>query len=353
MTAPLVVDGAHGEGGGQVLRTALALGVALGRPVRVVRIRAGRPRPGLRPQHLAAVRALATISGADLDGDRVGSSDVTIAPRRLIAGDWRVDVGAEQGSAGAVTLVFHALLLPLLCAPGPSRLTLVGGTHVPWSPPVHHVQEVFLPALAPLGVHAAMTLRRFGWYPAGGGEVEATVEPARRWRGLRADGGDGGAGTADAIRGLSLVSRLPPAIAERQRERVLARLAAAGVSAEVALAADETARGPGTVVWLARRGRAGFSALGQRGLPAERVADAAADALLAWRASGAALDEHLADQLLPVLALAFEPSSFTCPLISAHLRTVAWVVEQLLPARVVLDPGPPARVHVTPGGAPQ
>ena len=346
MIPPLIVDGAQGEGGGQILRTALGLGTALGRPVRVVNVRAARPRPGLRPQHLAAVRALAAVSAGRLDGDRLGSTDVTLAPGALQGGRWHIDVGAEQGSAGAVTLVFHALLPALLLAPGPSSLTFVGGTHVPWSPPVHHVQEVFLPLLARVGVRAAMTLQRVGWYPAGGGIAEVQVAPGRPEHGLRLDPGD--AACRVPLRGLSLVSHLPAAIAERQRARARARLDAAGIRAEIALACDTAAAGPGSFVWLVRPGLAGFSALGRRGLPAERVADIAVEACLAWHASGAMLDEHVADQLVPVLALSPEASRFTCPRVSPHLRTVARVVEQLTGARVVLDDGPPAQVEVLP-----
>jgi RNA 3'-terminal phosphate cyclase (ATP) len=219
-------------------------------------------------------------------------------------------------------------------AEGSSRLTLIGGTHVPWSPPVHYVTEVFLPALAPAGVAAAVTLRRWGWYPAGGGEITAQVAPARELRGIAIR-----PSPEAGVLGLSAVSRLPRSIAERQRRRTEERLAAAGVAAEIAVEDDQQALSPGTVVFLAARGHAGFTALGRRQLPAERVADGAVDDLLAWRASGAAVDAHLADQLVPILALARGGSSYTCPVISPHLRTVAWVVEQFLPVRITLHDG--------------
>jgi RNA 3'-terminal phosphate cyclase len=148
--------------------------------------------------------------------------------------------------------------------------------------------------------------------------------------------------------GLSAVARLPRTIAERQARQADARLAAAGVAARIAIEEAPDAGGPGTVVLLAQRGRAGFSALGRRGVPAERIADAAVDALLAWRATGAALDTHLADQLLPFLALARGPSRFTCATVTPHLATVAAVVGTLLPVAITLEPGPPARVTVTP-----
>jgi RNA 3'-terminal phosphate cyclase (ATP) len=281
-------------------------------------------------------------------GDRLGSTELGFRPHTLRAGDYRFDVGAIRASAGSVTLLGQAVLLPLALASAPSRLTLVGGTHVPWSPPAHYLAEVFLPALADIGVEAELVLRRWGWYPAGSGEVELTVRPARRLAGF----GPKPPGASSPVRGLSAVSRLPRAIAERQQQRVLARLGTAGIAAEIAIQEDRTAVGPGTLVFLSIRGRAGFSALGRRGLPAEQVADDAVDQLLAFRGSGAAVDDHLADQLVPFLALARSPSDVRCPLLSPHLESVAWVVEQVLGARVELDAGPPARVRVTPVGGP-
>lgn len=341
----LNLDASHGEGGGQILRTALSVAVLCRRPVTLTRIRAGRPKPGLQPQHLTVVRALATISDAQVEGDRLDSTELRFIPRALRGGNYRFDVGAIKESAGAVSLVFQALLLPLTFADAPSRLTLLGGTHVPWSPPVHYLTEVFLPALGEIGVTAHVVLRRWGWYPAGGGEIEATITPGGKLDGLAlqapADFG--------LISGLSAVCQLPRSIAERQCQRALDRLSVAGMRAEIAVKEDTTARSPGTLLFLSVRGRAGFSALGRRGVPAERVADEAVDAFLAFQASRAAVDDRWADQLVPFLALAQRDSSLTCPTVSPHLRTVAWVVQQFLPAGIELDEGHPARVSIRPG----
>ncbi|HSE94122.1 MAG TPA: RNA 3'-terminal phosphate cyclase [Methylomirabilota bacterium] len=344
MAGVLTLDGSRGEGGGQIVRTALALAVALGRRVAIERIRLRRPRPGLQPQHLTVVRALAAISDAAVEGDALDSTAVSFAPRTTRAGEYRFDVGAVKGSAGSVSLLLQALLLPLAGADRPSRLTLVGGTHVPWSPSVHYLTTVFLPALRALGVAADLTLRRWGWYPAGGGEVEATIEPIRRVDALVV----AAPATPVVLTGCSAVSRLPRSIAERQRCRAETRLAAAGLKADIAIEEDRTAIGAGTMIFLGVPGRAGFSALGRRGLLAERVADAAVDALLEWRESAAALDVHLADQLLPFLVLADGVSSFTCPEVSLHLRTVAWVVQRFVPAQIALLDGRPARVEIHP-----
>jgi RNA 3'-terminal phosphate cyclase (ATP) len=343
----LTIDASQGEGGGQVVRTALALSVAVGRPVTLRRIRSRRPKPGLQPQHLTVVRALAAIASADVSGDALDSSELTFAPRALRGGDYRFDIGAIRGSAGSVSLLFQAVLLPLACAAEPSRLTLIGGTHVPWSPPVHYLTSVFLPALGRIGLEAEVALHRWGWYPRGGGEIAATIQPSARWNGLRFEDQAPG----PRITGVSAVSRLPVHIAERQRAQALERLRQRGIGADIALVEDRQALGPGTVLFLAvtgDRAHAGFSALGRLGVTAEAVADEAVDPLFAYLDSGAAVDEHLADQLVPFLALARGPSSFTCPTRSSHLETVARLVEEFVPVRVSFGEGRPSEVRITP-----
>jgi RNA 3'-terminal phosphate cyclase len=179
------------------------------------------------------------------------------------------------------------------------------------------------------------------WYPAGGGEIEATITPAARIAALTATAPP----SPLQIAGCSLVGRLPRSVAERQRRQAEARLAAAGLSAAITIE-EARALGPGTMLFLRADARAGFSALGRRSVPAERIADEAVDALLDWRQSGAALDVHLADQLVPFLAPADGPSSFTCPVLSGHLRTVAWLVQQFLPVEITLHEERPARVEI-------
>jgi RNA 3'-terminal phosphate cyclase (ATP) len=212
---------------------------------------------------------------------------------------------------------------------------------------VPYLDTVFLPALRRIGVTAELSLRRWGWYPAGGGELEASISPSGSWSALQWEEDSG----PPAVGGLSAVSRLPRSIAERQRARALERLLAAGLAPDIAIAEDQTARGPGTLVLLTATGQtasAGFSALGRRGVPAEAIADEAVEPLLAYLRCRAAVDDHLADQLLPFLALAAGPSRFTCPSVSSHLRTMAWLVEQMLPVRVTLHDDRPARVVIGP-----
>jgi RNA 3'-terminal phosphate cyclase (ATP) len=175
----LHLDGSYGEGGGQILRTALSLAAVTRMPVRIERIRAGRPKPWLRPQHLTAVQALARDCQAETSGVHLTSQTLTFRPRVPQGGHYLIDMAAKPGSAGSVSLIAQALLPPLLLAGAPSTLILKGGTHVPWSPPVHYLSDVFLPTLALVGAKVELTMERWGWYPQGGGEVRLKITPTR------------------------------------------------------------------------------------------------------------------------------------------------------------------------------
>jgi RNA 3'-phosphate cyclase len=319
----LHLDGSYGEGGGQILRTALSLAATLEQPVKIDHIRAGRAHPGLRPQHLAGVLALARITNAEVTGAELHSRELTFRPRRAQPGRYFFDVAEKTGSAGSVTLLAQALLPPLLAATRPSHLTLRGGTHVAWSPPAHYVLHVFLPALAQLGAKVEMSLNRWGWYPRGGGEVSLEIHPAPRLSGVKwltlPDYRE--------FRGISAASKLPEHVARRQAERLKSRL---GGDLPVELVQAE-GLDAGSMVLLYGP-NAGFDALGARGKPAEKVADEAADAFLLFKDRQAAVDRHLADQIVLYLARANGPSSFITPEITLHLLTNLWVIEQFLGA---------------------
>jgi len=317
----LHLDGSYGEGGGQILRTSLSLSALLGVPVRVQGIRAGRPKPGLRPQHLTAVRALARVTAAEVTGAELDSQELTFRPRASQAGDYLFDVAEKTGSAGSVTLIAQALIPPLLRAAGPATLTLRGGTHVPWSPPAHYLAHVFLPALALLGAEVTMTLKRWGWYPRGGGELRLEVNPAPALAGVDWRGPP----PAAAFQAISAASRLPEHVMRRQAARLKARLGESLAVAEI----EAGGLDPGSFVFLWGP-RAGFDALGARGKPAEKVADEVADAFLRFQQSRAALDRHLADQVVLYLAQARGPSRLTTEEVTSHLLTNVWVMEQFL-----------------------
>lgn len=348
----LTIDGSYGEGGGQVLRTALALAAITGRPVRIEQIRAGRRKPGLRPQHLTAVRALAKICDAELEGARLNAQELTFVPQTAPqAGTYTFDVAqvAKGGSAGSVSLLFQAVLLPLALAEGTSQLTLRGGTHVAWSPPFDYLKRVYLPTLARTGIEAKVNIRKWGWYPIGGGEVQATVQG-------RSGTAPGGLdleqrGALLRVRGLSASSNLPKHIRVRQERAALQALRSRGVNARVDVV-DAPSKGQGTVVFVwaeCEEVLAGFTSLGERGKPAEQVAEEAVQGLLAFLPGEGALDEHLADQMVLPLAVAQGTSRFMTVAVTGHLLTVAWVVNQFFPGsvRVEGDEGRPGTCTIT------
>ncbi len=317
----LHLNGSYGEGGGQILRTSLSLAALLGESVRITDIRAGRKKPGLRPQHLMAVKALAQITRAEVEGADLGSRELIFRPRSIQAGTYSFDVAEKTGSAGSVTLVAQALLPPLLAARGPTTLTIRGGTHVAWSPPAHYLPAVFLPALAELGAEATLILSRWGWYPRGGGEVQLRIQPAgelapRTWS---------TAPDPEDFQGLSAASRVPTHVIQRQAKRLRERLGRGLPVAEMEAASLD----PGSFVFLWGP-RAGFEALGARGKPAEKVADEVVEEFLRFQQRQAALDRHLADQVLLYLARAAGLSQFTTEEITQHLLTNIWVIEQFL-----------------------
>jgi RNA 3'-terminal phosphate cyclase (ATP) len=324
------IDGSQGEGGGQILRTALSLSTHLNGPITIENIRANRPKSGLRPQHLTAVKALQEICGAEVEGLAVGSRRIVFKPGRVKPGPYFFDVG----TAGSVTLIVQALLLPLALGAGPSRIVLRGGTHVPWSPPFHYLSEIYLPTLALMGIQTEVRLKKWGWYPKGGGEIEVDIRPVKILQPLDLDR----PWEPEQVKVLCASSNLPGHILEREERRIREILETRGLEAQFEVLEGQ-AIGQGNLVFIAaRKGQAaaGFSALGAKGKPAEQVAEEAARSFLSFLESGAAVDEHLGDQLLPYLALAAGPSRILVQGISSHLRTNLWVVNQFLPDRIVL-----------------
>lgn len=352
MTETVHLDGSYGEGGGQILRTALSLSAVTGRPLHITNVRGRRPQPGLRPQHLAGLRALAAVCDAEVTGDDVGSREVTFAPRRRPrAGvyDWDVQALSGVGSAGSIGLFFQTIYVPLALAGGPTTLTLSGGTHVRWSPTFHYLDEVFLPTLAPCGYRADLTLERWGWYPRGGGRVTVRIQGAGAAANLRPltllE-----RGRLRGVRGFSAISNLPAHIAQRQRDQVLARLRARHLEGEIEII-DAPSIGPGTAVFLraeAEHAVAGFTGFGRLRYPAERVADDAADGLDAYLSSHAAVDEHLGDQLLLPLALVPGESAYTAASVTSHLLTNAWAIQHFLDRQIVVTgaEGEPGEVRI-------
>jgi RNA 3'-terminal phosphate cyclase (ATP) len=243
----------------------------------------------------------------------------------------------KGGSAGATSLVFQTLLLPLAFASGQSRLTIRGGTHTAWSPLFHYLKHVYLPTLARVGLEARVEIEKWGWYPIGGGEMTAFIKGR--------EGSHPSAlslierGELKRLWGVSATSNLPPHIAQRQKKRAEGYLRKRGFDPRIEIV-DAPSPGQGTVVFLVaeyEHAVAGFSSLGKRGKPAEKVAEEACREFLTYHRSGACLDKHLADQLILPLALARGSSAFTTCEITMHLLTNVWVVEQFLDVRFEVE----------------
>ena len=333
------IDGSWGEGGGQILRTSLSLAAITGQPVRIDRLRANRPKPGLAAQHLTSVKATATLCQAQVRGDTLGSMTLEFMPTcPPQAGQYTFDVteAREGGSAGAVTLILQTILIPLALANGNSKVILKGGTHVAWSPPVTYIEEVYLPTLRQLGVQAEAKLNAWGWYPRGGGEVELLVtgspHPLSGLQLLER-------GVIRQINGLAVVTELPSHIPQRMANRAENLLQQAHLPAQIK-AVRERGIAPGAGIFLTaeyEHSRAGFSALGRRGMPAERVAETVVRELLDFHAQAVPVDPFLGDQLLFPLALSSQTSQYRVANISQHLITNAWVIEQFELANIVIE----------------
>ncbi len=316
----LELDGAIG--GGQVLRSALSLSMISGQPFCIRNIRAKRSRPGLLRQHLTAVQAAAQICAAETQGVTLGSQQLSFYPGAIRSGDYQFAIG----SAGSCTLVLQTLLPALLQADAPSTVQISGGTHNPLAPPVDFLQRAWLPLLQRMGARVELQLLRHGFMPAGGGAICAVIQPSTL-QPLHLEV----PGAVHTQQALALLAGVPGHVGERELARVAKRLRWPDEQLHCSWLDQDS--GPGNALLLEVRCaevNEMFSAIGQNGVRAEPVADHAIDALRTWQHSGAAVGEHLADQLLLPMALA-GGGSLTTPHESAHLRSNAAVLQHFLP----------------------
>jgi RNA 3'-terminal phosphate cyclase (ATP) len=348
----LTLDGSHGEGGGQILRTALSLSVITMRPFRLISIRAGRRNPGILPQHLSAIRAAAAISGAVVSGDRLGSTELSFFPMHPAkSGSYTFDVAetAERGSAGSVSLILQTLVVPLALADQASIVVLCGGTHVEWSPSFDDLENAYFPALRRIGFHIGAELKRWGWYPVGDGEISCEIGMslgAARPNPIQITD----RGPLGQVAGTAVAANLPAHIPQRMADRARASLEELGFRVNI-LPRRITAACPGAGIFLVARYEnmaASFSAYGRLGKPSEAVADQAVASFRQHHFSDAAVELHLADQLLLPLSFAAGVSIFTTPRPTSHLMTNAWTLGQFAVADISIDRGTPCRVSVEP-----
>jgi RNA 3'-terminal phosphate cyclase (ATP) len=321
MSGLVSIDGSSGEGGGQILRTALALSMVTGRPFEITKIRARRSVPGLRPQHVAAARAATLVSGAKVSGAYDGSPDLRFEPGPVAAGDFRFEIA----TAGAATLLLQTVLLPLATAEAPSRLEVTGGTHVPLSPSFHFLARPWAATISRLGVEVSLELKKAGFYPPGGGEVRARISPWVRPASLVLES----RGALVEVRGLSGAARVRGDVARRQSEAARARLWEARRIESAWEVIEVPSASPGSFLLVEavfEHSRAAFGFLGEKGLRAEVLGDRAARTLLGFLDGEGAVDEHLADQLAVPLALARGGGRVTTDRVTPHLVTVTGVL---------------------------
>ncbi len=323
------IDGGFGEGGGQILRTALSLSCITGHNLKLINIRKERKRPGLMPQHTTCVEAAALISGAEVAGNEQGSVELSFNPHKIKSGRYTFDIQ----TAGSTSLVLQTLLPPLVYSGKLSHITIRGGTHVPFSPVYNYIAEVFLPVLEMAGIDVRASIVKCGYYPKGGGEVSFHINPAKKIAGL--DLKDKGA--LLSLSGCSAVSRLPASIAERQKTSLIQHLDPLAPHIKVV---EMPSFGTGTFVFIKSEYSntlAGFSSLGERGKPAEEVGREAALQCMEFHKGRGCLDPHLADQIVLYLSLARDHSSFTTSRVTRHLITNLWVIEKFLNVRYEID----------------
>lgn len=337
------IDGSMGEGGGQVLRSSLALSMITGKPVTLQNIRAGRNKPGLLRQHLTALRAAATVSGAKVEGDTLHSKRVVFSPGKIRPGQYRFAVG----TAGSASLVFQTILPALMVADGDSTVTVEGGTHNSKAPPFAFIEEAFLPLVRQMGPQVEATLIRPGFYPAGGGRFDVTIHPSSALKPLTLRD----VGERQPLRAQALVSALPRGVGHREIMTLKEHLELEWRDTSITLV--EEPRGPGnalhvfvTCACLTEV----FTGFGERRKRAEEVAETLAKEVLAYLETDAPVGEHLADQLLLPLALAGSGQYRATPL-SRHTTTNIAVIQKFLDVSIQVrqEEGPTGTVEVTVG----
>jgi len=329
------IDGSVGEGGGQILRTSLSLAMCTGQAFTLERIRARRPKPGLMRQHLTCVQAATTVSGAAVHGAELGSTTLVFEPGPVKAGDYEFSVG----TAGSCTLVLQTLWPALMLAASPSRLKLAGGTHNPMAPPFHFLERCYAPLLRRLGAASELQLRRLGFYPAGGGEIDVTVHPAAGtlWPFDLVDRGRLVEAYAEC-----LAPALPTAVARRELDHLGRALG--WEAAQLRTPPVRQNEGPGNALMATlvyENVHELFTQFGEKGVSSDDVAGALVKEVRAYQSSAAALGPHLVDQWALPMALAVwrrgGEAACTCTELTDHATTNFAVIEKFLPVRFTAE----------------
>ncbi|MFN3134794.1 MAG: RNA 3'-terminal phosphate cyclase [Candidatus Kryptonium sp.] len=317
------IDGSQGEGGGQMLRTSLALSVLLLKPFEMINIRANRPNPGLQAQHLKAVEASAIISNAVVEGAVIKSNWIKFFPRELRYGNFRFDIG----TAGSTSLVLQTLYLPLSFANGSSNLTITGGTHVSWSPTFDYIKNCWLYFMKRIGLKIDVQLKRAGFYPHGGGEIKALINPADEIEPLNLVD----RGKLIKIQIYSVHTNLTDEVAKRQAraaEKILKNYGE--VEVIIGELSSHSKNTTIAITGIFENSVCCYTNLGEKGKRAEVVAEEASEKFLKFLSTNSAVDEYMADQILPLISLAPGTSEFTTPRLTNHLKTNMDVIKKFV-----------------------
>jgi RNA 3'-terminal phosphate cyclase (ATP) len=325
----ITIDGSQGEGGGQILRTALTLSLITQLPFKIVNIRAGRPKPGLMRQHLVAVEAAAQVGGAIAEGAQIGSRVLVFKPGKIRSGTYNFAIG----TAGSVTLVLQTILPALLLANGGSKLVLEGGTHNPFAPPWDFLAKAFLPVLQKMGAGVSTVLDRFGFYPSGGGQFQVEIEPVKKLSGYTLEK----RGETISKSARAIILNIPASVGERECKTLIEMLN--WPKEHITIEEVRNSIGTGNAVIVEVRSEnitEIFTGFGERGVKAETVATSVVNETREYLASNAAIGVHLADQLMLPFALANSGSYTTLPL-SLHSKTNLEVIRLFLDTKIRVE----------------
>jgi RNA 3'-phosphate cyclase len=329
----LHIDGSYGEGGGQILRTAVALSVLTKTPVEITSIRANRPNPGIKPQHYTAIKIMGELCNAETDGLIIGSSNLTFSPGEITGGDYHFDIG----TAGSIMLVFQACILCSVRTNAPITLRVIGGTDVKWSPSWDYFKHVFLPLIKKMGLIVNAQLIKRGYYPKGGGEVILTIQPCKDIQPLHLDKKQ----EFTTVEGIINIANLPDHVSKRMKHAAMKTLLNKNLDARLKIEKTTSlSAGTGMTLWTqAHNTILGATTIGEIGLPAEKIGENVAAELISEIESGATLDIHVFDQILPHLALTKESEQSSCIVreISSHAQTNMWLVSQFFGERDIFS----------------
>lgn len=322
------IDGSYGEGGGAVLRIATALSALYTKPVKIFNIRSKRPKPGLMPQHLNAVKSVADLSNANLSGLEIGSTELTFQPDKLKPGNYSIDVK----TAGSITLILQAFMIPAAFAGGPVKITIVGGTDLRWSPSIDYFQNVTVPILKLMGYNVKIKLVKRGHYPRGGGILEVEIFPISTLNSVNLVKSH-----FNTIKGISHAVNLPEHVAVRQAKSAEEIIKNAGYDIKIDIDHTDNSLGSGSGISLWTDGNIplGGGSIGERGKKAEKVGYDAANDLLSQIKGNSALDCHMGDQIIPYLFIAGNSTIKTSEL-TQHILTNIHVAGKFIQREVVV-----------------